>query len=234
MSNSSLVMIEDFSCGYSDRLALRRLSLSFAIGQTTALMGPGGGGKSTLLRLLANVEAPQASFWSTGHLSHSLGQCAVLRQKTARDQRSLGGVIRDGTAPGESVVEVVRRVWLGCAKAQEALLSHMDDTLENLPMSVVRLAAFTATMARTVDTYLLDEPDAGLDPQHLAWVTDRLEQARGTASIIIATHHLRLARKVSDRAILLVRGELVEAGPTQSLFDAPQHPRTKTFVHWGS
>lgn len=215
------------SAGYDDRVVLDDISLRFAARRTTVLLGPGGSGKSTLLRVLAGAAAGP-DFWCRGEVSAS-GPVAWLPQRPPPRAVSVASLVSPG-AP-QKAGDVVRRVWAEEPKASEALLPALDG--QPGESGLWRLAFLTALLDGDQPVLLLDEPDAGLTPGRLAAVARRLSCERGRRTVVLVTHHLLFARMVSDAAVLLIDGLVLEAGASVDFFERPAHPRTRDFVRMG-
>lgn len=244
---SALATARAFSCGFGRRTVLRGLDFELRRGRTTAVMGPGGAGKSTLLRLLADDPPEPQGFWREGELRRIFAATpAFLRQAPTDDHRSLLERLaprptdRDAGAPAETERAACRRVaavWKGCPGAERLLLATLDLPLRRLPLELRRLAEITAVVAGpTGDTpaLILDEPESELDDEVAGWIESLLAELRGRTSIVLATHHLGLARRVADDVLLLIEGDLVDAGPTPRIFEDPRNERTRTYVRMGS
>lgn len=210
-------------------------------------MGPGGAGKSTLLRLLAGVPPEPRGFWKEGELESAFGSApSLLRQEPDEDERSLVEMLMpertDRVAAGP--VEAERRasgeiaaVWRGCPEAERLLLATLDLPLRRLPRELRRLVEITGVVAgASGDTpaLILDEPDSELDGEVAGWIESLLVGLRGRTSIVLATHHLGLARRVSDDVLVLIEGQLADAGSTSRIFEDPRNERTRTYVRMGS
>lgn len=238
MSSESLVIASDFSCGYAGQAALHQINFTIGKNRTTALLGPGGAGKSTLLQAIARLHHfdPRRSgneVWQDGSLAGEPQESiSVLRQKSWDEERSLLTLVRDAGYADE--LTCLRETWTGFPQAVELLLPVIDLATATLPRHLARLATLTACIATRATLILLDEPDVGLGEPLLDWVAGKLAEMRGTRGLVVATHHLEFARRVSDDALLLINGALIEAAPTEELFTNPRHPRTQSFVRYGS
>ena len=232
---ASPVSIRGLSCGYGDRTALRQLDLELPQDRTVCLMGPGGAGKSTLLRILAGRKPACDDFWQEATLLHQgLSSTRYLEQRLVGESRSLLDLLRDWGLGKERAEKAALEVWREIPAARQLMLSVLDLPLRRLPVAMSRLVAFTAVAADLPDLLLLDEPDAEMDDELRSWVQEILLRIRRRCTVVLTTHHLRLARMVSDECILIDSGRLVERGPTQEFFEQPQKERTLRFVRMGN
>jgi len=193
-------------------------------GEILALLGPSGAGKSTLLMLLAGLLPPDA-----GRVERT-GPAVYLDQQPYLLERS----VLENAAFGLRLKGVPR------ARARRAALSWLSrvglEALAERPArglsggERVRLALARA-LATEPKSLLLDEPTANLDPANVARVEALIgeERHRGRA-IVLVTHNLFQAKRLADRALFLLAGEVVEEGPAPAFFEAPKDPRTRAFL----
>jgi len=193
-------------------------------GKLLAVVGPSGAGKSTLLMLLAGLLPPDA-----GRVRRS-GPAVYLDQQPYLLERS----VLENAAFGLRLKGVPR------GKAREAALFWLSrvglKALAPRPArglsggERVRLALARA-LAVEPESLLLDEPTANLDPANVARIEAlvREEKTRGRA-IVLVTHNLFQAKRLADRALFLLSGEVVEEGPAPAFFESPKDPRTRAFL----
>ncbi|MBE7246142.1 MAG: amino acid ABC transporter ATP-binding protein [Actinomycetospora chiangmaiensis] len=193
---------------------LRGVDLAIPEGQVTALIGPSGSGKSTLLRCANLLEIPQAG-------TLTLGETRLT--------------FRPGHPPARREVLAVRR-QTGMVFQNFQLFPHRT-VIENVMEGLVTVAKWPQAKARTralapsPRLLLCDEPTSALDPELAAEVVDVLAGLAGEGmTMLMATHDLRLARRVADRVVFLEGGAIVEQGSAAALFGRPEDPRTRRFV----
>lgn len=239
MNGDDALMNIDLRCGNGGRTILGGVQLRIAYGRTTAILGPGGAGKTTLLRLLAGQQVEIPDFWVEGTVPRPSAPVSFLPQKILGSQESLLERLAASRPAGlrderHDPLRVLRSIWDVAPEAVTALVPVLDLPTGSLPKALARLAAFTASVASSKSVMILDEPDAGLEGEYLEWVTAKLESLRGVSTAVVATHHLRFARRISDDSILLVKGRVVESGPTSEVFENPVQERTRVFLRTGS
>lgn len=221
---------------YNGRLVLNIPSLTIQKGEILAIVGPSGAGKSTLLRLLNFLETP-----SSGHLvfdqqpvmpNISIKQrrrVTTVFQNPLLLKRSVSGNLRFGLAlRGQhnnqvQIEQMLKRVGLSALANQ---------TATKLSAGEAQRAALARALILRPDVLLLDEPTANLDPQNVAQIEQIIQAEnhdRGT-TIVIVTHNIFQARRISHRTALLVNGRLVEIAPTPDFFDSPQKEETAVFI----
>ena len=235
--SSPLYLLENVSKTYGPRTVLRVPELAVQRGEVLAVMGPSGAGKSTLLRLLNFLEpATTGSLTFDGHTVRD-GQEAPLalrRRITMVFQRpqlfnasvlenvGYGLRLRGQARWREQSHQALERVGLlQLARAQASTLSGGE----------MQRVALARALVFEPDVLLLDEPTANLDPANVT-IIEKLTRAANDngATIIISTHNVFQARRLSHRAVLLLDGSPIEIGDTSDMFSQPRDPRTLAFV----
>lgn len=227
---------EDLRAGYGDRTVVRDLSISLAHGRVTVLVGPGGSGKTTVLRTLSGWRG-DPSFWCEGRVR--LRGPLVHRAQDAVDEASLRELLAPrGSGPRQEARahRALIDAWRQVPAAASTLAPHLGTPLAAIPLPWRHLARFTATAltAGRGGILLLDEPEVDLPDEARGWVAARIRAMRGTRTVCLVTHHLGFARQVADFMVLIVGGRVIESAPAESFFRNPQHPRTRRFVRLGS
>lgn len=227
-----MVRVRGLSAGYGERVVLERVSMEAPAGCTTAVLGPGASGKSTLLRALGvaspGLDLPAGDdFWCHGVVEIDEPAPAVFVQKAMPRPEPLARLLPD--AP-----HAVREIWAPAPEAAEALEEVAEVPIGVLSRSLRRLAELTLTVASGRSLLLMDEPEAGLTIAQVRWVEALLRSLRGRTTLLVVTHNVSLARAVAHHAVLLVDGAVIEAGDAADFFDRPRHQRTRHFVAMGS
>jgi phosphate transport system ATP-binding protein len=227
------------------------VSLSFIQNEVTAIIGPSGCGKSTLLRCLnrmhetiplARVEG-EVLFHGRNIYGPGVDPIALRRHVGMVFQRPTPFPtmsIRDNVAAGlrvqlgerldrRQVDEVVER-----ALRQAALWDEVKDRLRTSATGISGGQQQRLCIARALATaphvLLLDEPTASLDPLSTQKVEELVYELRSSMTVIIVTHNMQQAARVSDRTVFMLSGEMIEAAPTRALFTTPSDPRTEAYV----
>jgi tungstate transport system ATP-binding protein len=237
VSRPPLYKLDGLTLRYGDRAVLEIDRLEVHAGEVLCLVGPTGAGKSTLLRLLAGLERPSAGRLrlGTSRLDERDLPLDVRRRLTLVFQRPLllAGTVRGNVEYG------LRLRGLGrCRPRVDAALSRLGldglaaRTAHTLSGGEAQLVALARALVLEPEVLLLDEPTAHLDPARVALVEGvvRDDHSRRGTTLVWATHNLFQARRVADRAALLLDGRLVEAAATEEFFGAPRDPRTAAFV----
>jgi cystine transport system ATP-binding protein len=226
---------------------LKDVSVSFAEGSVTALVGPSGGGKSTLLRCINLLEIPTSGRVRIGeealdfHPGQKVGWASIqrLRRQTGMVFQSFQ-LFPHRTAIDnvmESLVTVLR--WpreKARARAAELLEKvGLAQKAEAWPATLSggqqQRVAIARALAAAPRVLLCDEPTSALDPELAGEVVEVLAQlAREGTTMVIATHDLRLASTIAQEAVFLEAGIVVEKGRARDLFSRPERERTRRFI----
>ncbi|NLS16732.1 amino acid ABC transporter ATP-binding protein [Rhizobium sp. P40RR-XXII] len=232
---------------FGDNVILKDISLMIPEGTVTALVGPSGGGKSTLLRCINLLEIPTAGTIRIGGESTSFtpGKRAVW-QDIQKIRRQTGMVFQNfqlfpHRTAIENVMEGLTTVlrWpqdKARARAVELLtkvgMAHkMDAWPSTLSGGQQQRVAIARALAPSPRVLLCDEPTSALDPELAAEVVDVLGKlANEGTTMVMATHDLRLASKIANNVVFLEAGDIVETGSSRSIFANPSQERTKQFI----
>ncbi|MDQ0318071.1 cystine transport system ATP-binding protein [Pararhizobium capsulatum DSM 1112] len=232
---------------FGDNVVLKDISVAIAEGTVTALVGPSGGGKSTMLRCINLLETPTSGTIRLGEetIQFSPGK------KTGWDaiqrlRRQTGMVFQNFQLfPHQTAIENVMEGLVTVlkwpkdkarARALELLqkvgMEHKADawpaTLSGGQQQRVAIARALAPSPRVL---LCDEPTSALDPELAEEVVEVLSRlAREGTTMIMATHDLRLASRVADQVLFLDGGLIVESGAPKAIFQTPERERTKKFI----
>ncbi|HEX6631255.1 MAG TPA: phosphate ABC transporter ATP-binding protein PstB [Gemmatimonadaceae bacterium] len=231
--------------------AVRDVSVDFHDGQVTAIIGPSGCGKSTLLRCLnrmhetvpgARVEGAvlldgrdiyDRTVSAVGirrHVGMVFQRPTPFPTMSIRDNVAAGLKVAPDRAPGRSEVDaIVER-----ALRQAALWDEVKDRLRESALALSggqqQRLCIARALATTPAVLLLDEPTASLDPHSTQKVEELVYELRRQVTVVIVTHNMQQAARVSDRTAFMLAGELVEVAPSSTLFTAPRDPRTEAYI----
>jgi len=238
---------------YGAFLALRNVSISAPVGEITAIIGPSGCGKSTLLRSLNRINDLIPSFSLDGEVvvdgqnvySSEVDVASLRRRVGMLFQRPapfpmsiydnvIYSLRLDGRQKKTTLDDTVER----CLQ-QTALWDEVKDRLQahatGLSGGQQQRLCLARTLAAGSDVILMDEPCAALDPISTMRIEELMRDLRGTVTIIIVTHNLQQAARVSDYTAFMLMGEgrageLVELGRTETMFAEPVDKRTEDYI----
>ena len=247
----ALVSVRALDAYFGAQRAVRDVSVDFPEGQVTAIIGPSGCGKSTLLRCLNRMHETIAGARTEGEVlldgkdiyARDVNPIAVRRRigmvfqrptpfptMSIRDNVVAGFRAAGRAAPSRAEQDEIAE-W---ALRRSALWDEVKDRLRDSAMALSGGQQQRLCIARALATrprmLLLDEPTASLDPQSTQKVEELVYELRGDVTIVIVTHNMQQAARVSDRTAFMLLGELVEVAPTSRLFTAPADARTEAYI----
>lgn len=238
--------VEDLSLWYGDHQALHDISLAMPAGKVTAFIGPSGCGKSTLLRCLNRMNDRIEECRTEGVVR--LGDEDVSQSDVYALRRRVGMVFqRPNPFPlsiYENVVYGLRRQGHHAAKELDGVVEaslrevglwdEVKDKLDHSGLSLSGGQAQRLCIARALavspEVLLMDEPTSALDPISTAMVEELVSRLAGTRTVVIVTHNMQQATRVSEQCAFFYLGELVESAPTRQLFSAPRDKRTEDYL----
>jgi phosphate transport system ATP-binding protein len=244
------VMVEaiDFSVFYGSNEAVKDVTLSFRERVVTAIIGPSGCGKSTLLRAINRMNDLIPSCHVTGELlvdkknvyapnldvvSLRRGVGMVFQQpnvfpKTIYDNVAYGPRLHGGLRRSE--IEGLVEVSLRRAALWDEVKDRLRDNALGLSGGQQQRLCIARALAVQPEILLMDEPASALDPQSTARIEDLIDELRRDYTIIIVTHNMQQAARVSDFTAFLYEGYLVEFGFTEQLFTNPEQKQTEDYI----
>ncbi len=232
---------------FGDHLVLKGIDLSMQEGSVTALIGPSGGGKSTLLRCINLLEIPSAGSLQVGGEKIAFRQDArPPRADVQKIRRQTGMVFQNFQLfPHRSAIENVMEGLVTVLKwpkerARERAMELLtkvgmaqkaDAWPSTLSGGQQQRVAIARALAPSPRVLLCDEPTSALDPELSGEVVEVLAQlAREGTTMVMATHDLRLAARVAGEVVVLDDGQVVETGASKVIFSHPSRERTKRFI----
>ncbi len=237
----SAVILEDVQKWFGDFQVLRDISLRVAEGEKIVICGPSGSGKSTLIRCINGLE------------THDGGRVVVDGTTLTKDIRTLDKIRSEvgmvfqsfNLFPHLSVLDNLTLAprWVRKTKrtdAEAAALQLLErvriaDQAHKFPGQLSggqqQRVAIARALAMNPRIMLFDEPTSALDPEMVKEVLDvMIELANQGMTMLVVTHEMGFARAVADRVVFMDRGEIVESGAPEALFEAPKHERTRAFL----
>ena len=242
------VVANDFSVYYGKAQAVRKVNLAIPAKQVTAVIGPSGCGKSTFLRAINRMNDLIPRCHTSGSLLVEGQDITSPRIDVVSLRRMVGMVFQKPNPFPKSVFNNVSfgpRIHGRCSRSaladvverslrQSALWDEVCDRLKEnaLGLSGGQQQRLCIARALAVDPeiLLMDEPTSALDPRATASIEELIRELRGRYTIIIVTHNMQQASRVSDYTAFLYEGNLVEFGPTKELFTKPKQSQTQDYI----
>jgi phosphate transport system ATP-binding protein len=228
--------------------ALKNISVPIYANRVTALIGPSGCGKSTLLRVFNRMY----SLYPGQHVNGEVlldgedilsknQDVAVLRtrvgmvfQKPTPFPMSIYDNIAFGIGLNRSLIKAQMDIEVEVALRRAALWDEVKDGLSGSGLALSGGQQQRLSIARTIavkpEVILLDEPCSAIDPISSAKIEHTIDELKQDHTVIIVTHNLQQAARVSDYAGFMYLGEMGEFGPVHQIFVAPRDPRTQRFI----
>lgn len=247
-SGETVVNCVDLTLSFGQRAVLSDLQIPFGGGQVTAILGPTGSGKSTLLRTINRLNDKVTGYGHKGDVlldgSSIWGQhveLMALRRKVGMlFQRPnpfpmsimdnvVSGVKAHKMAKGSQLKEIAER-RLREVGLWDAVSARLKDSPFRLSGGQQQLLCLARTLAVDPDVLLLDEPTSSLDPMATESIEALVRTLVPELTVIIVTHNLAQARRVSDSTVFLNKGRLVEHGETTQIFENPVQEETARYV----
>jgi phosphate transport system ATP-binding protein len=240
---------EKLTAMYGKFTAVKGVSSRFAANQVHALIGPSGCGKSTFLRTLNRMHEVTPGGWITGRVLLDGEDVYAPGVNTMELRRRVGMVFQrptpfptmsiydnvaaglrvNGRKPAREMDEIVER------SLRQAVL--WDEVKDRLRASAVALSGgqqqrlcIARTLAPSPEVMLLDEPTASLDPQATQRIEELLFDLKREFTIVIVTHNMQQAARVSDTTTFFYLGTMVETGTTEQLFRTPANEQTEAYI----
>jgi polar amino acid transport system ATP-binding protein len=226
---------------FGDATVLDELALSTHDVGALVLIGPSGGGKSTLLRILAGLEQPEAGTLSVD------GRPIVFDERSLLAHRRRVGTVFQSfnlfphlTALENITLPLVKVHGWTAADAEQTAMTllegfkleeHAAKKPGQLSGGQKQRVAIVRAVAIKPDFLLFDEPTSALDPEMTAEVLDTIRRLRDEdRHLVLVTHHLAFARTVADYVAFLADGRIVESGPAAQVFNRPATDACRRFL----
>ena len=233
--------LQNLSKRFDGHLVLDRVSLKLEKVHTLVLIGPSGGGKSTLLRIIAGLEYPDS-----GQVEINAEPVVYHEESLLEHRRTIGTVfqafnlfphltaLENITLPLEKVhshakpeAEAIARDFL----ARFRLENHAHKRPAELSGGQRQRVAIARAVSIKPRLLLFDEPTSALDPEMTAEVLDMIKQLRDEGrDFILVTHEMGFARQVADQVALIADGRIAELGPVEQIFEYPVSEASRNFL----
>jgi len=253
MSDSTTKSIEtnNLNLWYGDFQALMNVSLSVVDGLITSLIGPSGCGKTTLLRCFNRVNERYGNVRTTGEIK-ILGKNIYDSDVSLTELRKTVGMVFQ--RPNPLPISVYENIVFGLrvhTSRSNLKKSTMDDLVEqaltevflwedlkdrlkfkatNLQLEQQQKLCIARLLPLKPQVILMDEPCSSLDAEATRAVEELMLELAGRFTILIVTHNMAQARRVSDECVFMLLGEIMEHNRTEDLFISPENPKTADYI----
>jgi phosphate transport system ATP-binding protein len=240
--------IDDVSVAYSDRLAVKGVSLPVRQGEVLSLIGPSGCGKTTLLRSLNRLTELTSTATLTGRIllddvDIELIEPTLLRRRVTMVFQqpnpfpmsvfdNIAYVLREQGSRRQRKKALEPAVHSALARAGlfEEVKDNLDHPALKLSGGQQQRLCIARALAAEPEVLLLDEPCSALDPQSTQVIEDLIVKLRDDVAVVIVTHNLQQAYRIADHVAFMYLGDLVEYASATALFGSPREQRTQEYV----
>lgn len=247
-SNKVVFDTKDLNLWYGNTHALKDINLQINEKEVTAIIGPSGCGKSTYLKTLNRMVELVPTVRTTGEITYN-GQSILDKSFKVEDLRTHVGMvfqkpnpfpksIYDNIAYGPRIHgirnkkildEIVEKSLRG-AYIWDEVKDRLKENAYGLSGGQQQRLCIARTLAIEPDVILMDEPTSALDPKSTLKIEDLVQELKKDYSIIIVTHNMQQAARISDRTAFFLDGEVVEFDVTDTIFTNPTDNRTEDYI----
>ena len=247
-NNMPVISAKNLNLWYGDFKALKGISLDVGEREITALIGPSGCGKSTFLKTLNRMNDLVPNVRIEGDV-RLRGEDIFSKEMQLTDLRRRVGMVFQKANPFP--MSIYDNITYGPklhgvrnkAELDELVESSLrgaalwDEVKDRLKKSALGLSGgqqqrlcIARALAVKPEVLLMDEPTSALDPGSTMKVEELMSALKKNYTVVIVTHNMQQAARISDRTAFFLLGELVEVGPTNQIFSAPQDKRTEDYI----
>lgn len=246
MNAETLIEVQKVGIWYGENKAVKDINLSIERQKVFALIGPSGCGKSTLLRCFNRMNDFVDGFRIEGSISYRGMNIYDKKIDPVVVRKCIGMVFQKPNPFPSSIFENI--AWapringykgdinelVETSLTKAGLWKEVKDRLKSSGFSLSGGQQQRLCIARTIamrpDVILMDEPCSALDPISTSIIEDLISELKKQYSIVIVTHSMQQAARVSDQTAFLYRGDLIEMGDTSKIFSMPDQKLTKEYI----
>jgi len=246
--DEAILSAQDLNLYYGENHALKHVDLDLPANRITALIGPSGCGKSTFLRTINRMNDLIPSAKITGSLYYRGRDVYAPDQNVTQLRKQIGMVfqkanpfpmsIYDNVAYGPRTHGVRSKVQLDELVEQSLRSAAIwDEVKDRLKQSALGLSGgqqqrlcIARALAVKPDVLLMDESTSALDPISTSKIEELALELKKDYTIIMVTHNMQQAARISDHTAFFLLGEVVEFGPTEQVFSMPRDKRTEDYI----
>ena len=245
---SNIITVKDMNLWYSNYHALKNISIDIPANKITALIGPSGCGKSTFLKTLNRMNDLVDGVKITGSIQYDNKEIFGDNIDVTELRRQIGMVfqkpnpfpmsIYDNIAYGPRTHGIKNKIALD-EIVEESLKAAAiwDEVKDRLKKSALGLSGgqqqrlcIARALAVQPKILLMDEPTSALDPISTSKIEDLVGELKSQLSIVIVTHNMQQAVRISDKTAFFLLGELIEYSDTEKMFSFPEDKRTEDYI----
>ncbi|MCB0341220.1 MAG: phosphate ABC transporter ATP-binding protein [Pseudobdellovibrionaceae bacterium] len=241
-----VIDIKDVSIFYGDKQAVKNVSMPVRAKSVTAVIGPSGCGKSTLLRSINRMNDLIPNVRVEGEIVFDGQNIYSPKTDPAEVRRRVGMVFQKPNPFPKSIYKNIvwgpkvnnyKVDWDELVETSLRGAALWDEVKDRLHESALALSGgqqqrlcIARAIAMSPEVILMDEPCSALDPKATARVEDLIDELKDNYTIIIVTHNMQQASRVSQQTAFFYEGHLIEYGDTRKLFTNPREKRTEDYI----
>jgi phosphate transport system ATP-binding protein len=242
------VAVKGLSAGFGERAAIRDISMDVPLKAVTAIIGPSGCGKSTLLRCMNRMHELGSTAWVSGGVALDGEDLYAPAVDAVEVRRRIGMVFQrpnpfptlsvfDNVAAGLKLSGIRRADMAALVESSLQQAALWDEVKDRLHRSALALSGgqqqrlcIARALAVDPQVLLMDEPASALDPIATARIEELIHELKSRLTVVVVTHNMQQAARISSHTAFLYMGELVEYDRTEAIFTNPKERRTEDYV----
>lgn len=247
-SNKIIYKIEELNVWYSDKHALKGVNLSIYESEVTAIIGPSGCGKSTFLKTLNRMVELVPGVRTSGIITYD-GKSILDQSIPVEELRTKVGMVFQKANPfpktiyeniaygpkihgirNKKVLDEIVEKSLRNAYLWDEVKDRLSENAYGLSGGQQQRLCIARCLAIEPDVILMDEPTSALDPKSTHKIEQLILELKQNYSIIIVTHNMQQAARISDRTAFFLDGEVIEYNQTEQIFNHPDDQRTADYI----
>jgi len=243
------MQVSGLGAGFGKKTVLEDVSISFKENTVTAIIGPSGCGKSTFIRCLNRMHEVDPAAWTNGHIMLDGEDVLGASVDPVIVRRRIGMVFqKPNPFPTMSIYDnVAAGLRLNGVKDKRIIATRVEENLKksflwdeigdrihesgaSISGGQQQRLCIARTLAVEPEVVLMDEPCSALDPIATAKIEELITKLKETYTVIVVTHNMQQAARISDFTGFLYLGRLIEVGPTPEIFQNPRNELTERYI----
>ena len=248
MENEKIVEVKNLKKQYGDNIILKDINLHINKGEVISLIGPSGSGKSTILRCITDLESItsgdiliEGNNLTDKNVDKKIKKEMLLKTGMVFQTFNLFPhlSVRNNIVKTLKLVKKIDAVKAETVAQKMLDLVGLSDKMNSFPNELSggqkQRVAIARALALQPDIMLFDEPTSALDPELVKEVLDIIRKLKKQKiTMLIVSHEMNFVREISDRIIVMEKGEILETGTSQKIFENPASQRVKEFLNTNS
>jgi len=248
METQPIITTQNLNLWFGHQHILRNITTQLHPNQVHAIVGPSGSGKTTFLRTINRMHDKETTKEITGEINYRNQPINDKKQNPIELRKKIGMVLQRPCVFPKTILENVlfgikahqklnkkqsqqtAEKWLKAVSLWPEVKHRLDDPASKLSMGQQQRLCVARTLAIEPEILLLDEPTASLDPLSTRAIEDLLMTLKQHYTIILVTHSIPQAKRISDNLLFMCQGEIIEQGRADQLFNTPQNKQTQQYL----